>query len=1050
MIMKRKMNKKGLSFKFLISIIIIVSMVALLIRFTHMTEEVDERPFGTTQIGILMMGIQGDYALTSLDAATVYAQKKTEKEFKDAGAPKLYEEEKNPCGTFFNASSWYNGEKYCMPNFEDNLATLFNAHLSQILYEHPLYNYPTFTISVVPNGKTTSLTGIGDEKILISGRVGGIEGFSIDKKSFYKADYEDATFSNQLNHGSRGQQEITNIVVHYTAGSSLFSAVSTLRQKGFSYHYIIDPNGFVHQYVSEEDSAYHAGCTVKDIGAACLQENMNSPTIGISFVNEGYIALRSDETCNDYTTTSTTEKYSCWYDYTIAQKDSFVKLVASIAKRRETLRDQNGNIRPDLFIMHSEIKSSKSDPGPAFTDVAIYQDIIDRINIELKSANIRIDPEANDLVPQKTPITPTKKIEVNPGKDLCTGLEAPPSTTNTKQIQELAFPNNKGKSYQDIIFEIGKQKGIDPALLAAHMTLETSIGQGDACPRTTQRSSLTGCEWYTSCSNNCGCTSTATSSDEAQILCTAEADINAFLEMSNGDDIVKGKYDTCNKQATIQEQWTCMLCVYAGKYNKGTTTTTENYFLQDKTCDYAENFVDQYCSWRSYFESTGELADYSVESGYRTTYELPLSFQKEVDIDINELTIIRNVMMEVTTECTDDVEHCLQKKILAYNKDLKIRSPQAPSPLQNPPPMQEPLELHIVTVLNPFAEDFVSQLASCSFLQKDTSCIINPKESLYDKSFDFYFLQDVLLYAKWGKSKEAYYYEDFPRLLGFQKATMEDRDYRFIFSGSQNDVNIKSRYIDSLKTVFSKEKVKEMEIRYSKDNDGIYLDGTSTNIALPAYRAQFIIRQENSTDAGINFSIQLPEKIPPPITTTDALFEYNSTYERYELFWKPILDYPDGTTVPDIKEYRIYCSKQAFDVLTNPPTKDKLVMTIIRPNNDFFLASDYQNVDYMSAAIHTCEGQQIQGQVHVAIMPVDGAGQFDTSFQDLMLGGGVLAPASNLPDPAHQEQLNEIYVPGIQCEFGDIPSNQMYITYCQTREIMAHSPSTTTGILGNP
>ena len=75
----------------------------------------------------------------------------------------------------------------------------------------------------------------------------------------------------------------SQIVLHYSAGSQLASAAETInvlnnRSKGgFSYHYIIQANGFVEQMVPDNYKAFHA-----------LASGVNSNAIGISLENYGW------------------------------------------------------------------------------------------------------------------------------------------------------------------------------------------------------------------------------------------------------------------------------------------------------------------------------------------------------------------------------------------------------------------------------------------------------------------------------------------------------------------------------------------------------------------------------------------------------------------------------------------------------------------------------------------------------------------------------------------------------------------------------------------
>ncbi len=72
----------------------------------------------------------------------------------------------------------------------------------------------------------------------------------------------------------------TTIVLHATAGGSLSGALSTLRIKGLSYHYIIEKDGTITKCCPSNRVAFHAGKSEGPQG-----DNVNGYSIGISFVN---------------------------------------------------------------------------------------------------------------------------------------------------------------------------------------------------------------------------------------------------------------------------------------------------------------------------------------------------------------------------------------------------------------------------------------------------------------------------------------------------------------------------------------------------------------------------------------------------------------------------------------------------------------------------------------------------------------------------------------------------------------------------------------------
>lgn len=82
-----------------------------------------------------------------------------------------------------------------------------------------------------------------------------------------------------LPHSER-RKFLTTIVVHATAGSSLSGALSALRTRELSYHYLIDKNGVVTKCVPTSKVAWHAGVSKGPQG-----EHVNAYSVGISLVN---------------------------------------------------------------------------------------------------------------------------------------------------------------------------------------------------------------------------------------------------------------------------------------------------------------------------------------------------------------------------------------------------------------------------------------------------------------------------------------------------------------------------------------------------------------------------------------------------------------------------------------------------------------------------------------------------------------------------------------------------------------------------------------------
>jgi hypothetical protein len=193
----------------------------------------------------------------------------------------------------------------------------------------------------------------------------------------------------------------------------------------------------------------------------------------------------------------------------------------------------------------------------------------------------------------------------------CTGTEGLPNPVYQNRIDTLAW-NSNSKTYKQLAIEVGNAKKVDPALLALHMVLESSIGKDNPCTDSQgiQKSFLTGCGWPGTCAGSkgtdkyCSCSGSSVISDQAQLECTASS-----TYISNGKIRETGYYAPCNEFSNDPDKrWKCLLCIYQGSYDKkiGGTTTS---FIPDYTCKYAEDFKQSYCRWRDYFVKEGTYSN---------------------------------------------------------------------------------------------------------------------------------------------------------------------------------------------------------------------------------------------------------------------------------------------------------------------------------------------------------------------------------------------------------------------------------------------------------
>lgn len=136
----------------------------------------------------------------------------------------------------------------------------------------------------------------------------------------------------------RGEFKPEAVIVH-RSGGSLAEIDKRCAQPGsfVSSHYAVGPDGCVHQYVEENDTAFHAGVVVNASWQLIkLGRNPNFYTIGIELVGDA----GSPTTATQY--------------------DVVASLIAEIAGRHQFNADANH------IVLHSEIRAGRGCPGDRF------------------------------------------------------------------------------------------------------------------------------------------------------------------------------------------------------------------------------------------------------------------------------------------------------------------------------------------------------------------------------------------------------------------------------------------------------------------------------------------------------------------------------------------------------------------------------------------------------------------------------------------------------------------------------------------------------------
>lgn len=211
------------------------------------------------------------------------------------------------------------------------------------------------------------------------------------------------------------------------------------------------------------------------------------------------------------------------------------------------------------------------------------------------------------------------------------------SSSLSKQYKERVKKeawNSDGKTYLQLAKEVGAEKGVDPALLLAHATMESSLGQNDECTQIAGKSSLTGCGWYPKCSDGCRCEPHEDglfASDRAQLECSARVDNGAFK--------AEGLYEKCGEyENNPMKFFNCIMCTYQGDYYEILEGSGgKKYFTRDGTCSYAKSMKSLYCGWKQYLEKKTEFYAGGSEDYYITMEaDQPVEIPIDVNVSIDE------------------------------------------------------------------------------------------------------------------------------------------------------------------------------------------------------------------------------------------------------------------------------------------------------------------------------------------------------------------------------------------------------------------------------
>ncbi|MEM7574260.1 MAG: N-acetylmuramoyl-L-alanine amidase [Bacteroidota bacterium] len=202
------------------------------------------------------------------------------------------------------------------------------------------------------------------------------------------------------------------ITIHYSATSTLKKAWQALKDRGLSYHLLVDQNGELLQCVPLNKRAAHAGYSNwKGLN------NLNDFSIGICAVNLGYLQRFSNGLYGEVNAHNDPTKpfYEAdelyigrhpyegrtrgWLPYPEAQIQAIRSVCESLIAEYPTIRD---------IVGHDEIAiSRKVDPGPAFPLGALYDLVPDResdrgqlhrVSVRGGHLNIRRSPNSRSKI----------------------------------------------------------------------------------------------------------------------------------------------------------------------------------------------------------------------------------------------------------------------------------------------------------------------------------------------------------------------------------------------------------------------------------------------------------------------------------------------------------------------------------------------------------------------------------------------------------------------------------------------------------------------------
>ncbi len=355
-------NKKGMVPLIFLVLALAIFFIASLFLLTNALEDIEF--IGDNQLALMHAYDAKDEKFNYLDASVRAASSKAIIDLNENSGfyRVLFEDDivGEDCGEFIYPIM--GGD--CKPSVENSLEEYVSQNFNSLIASHPSnLRKPGYTFNVERN-QDDYIVSVESDSSVETPIYEDIRTYSTPREVM-----TDDYFENSLGYLERRglnyherSREPDRIVMHYTVTRDVDTTFEVLRRAGFSYHYVIDKDGTIYQFVDENNVAYHAGCG--DPPRDDCEPGYNTRSIGISLVGCGY----------DHAGCEVNECYvgddtKCWAPYPEEQLEATKELIDDIAERQPNIRASR-----DYVVGHDEIDQRKSDPGPAFD----YDKVLER------------------------------------------------------------------------------------------------------------------------------------------------------------------------------------------------------------------------------------------------------------------------------------------------------------------------------------------------------------------------------------------------------------------------------------------------------------------------------------------------------------------------------------------------------------------------------------------------------------------------------------------------------------------------------------------------